>query len=429
MICYTICAFLWLVYLWLDCMVVCYAFEPRNEKVGRGVMTLGLMAAQFPAATVKFLYNENGWIRYGALFSVGIITVVYAVVFLKGSVRQKIIFMICEYLVALLSEMLCLGLLGNYVEQIPQLSYYSPVMVLLLVFVCAVSAVAFQMFLILWKKIIGKESQDISVVITFSIFPISQIFMIMAINQQTFLEMSVYTGFILLAAALGAVADGMLLYTLLRQQQMQKLKLRLGEVESTWEIARNHYHEIEARRKEFAKIRHDMRNQQMVLQELLHQGEYEKAEKMLGTLTEAVASTAEYVYCGDPVFNAIMGETERTCREKGVELKYDLEIPEKLKLDPVAICSIFSNLTRNALTAAEETVKTGEAFLSIKAAVKGDYLHICVENSRVVAAPRKEGRKGYGLEILKDLVERNHGQIDIEPDGGVFRVNITVENF
>lgn len=44
-------------------------------------------------------------------------------------------------------------------------------------------------------------------------------------------------------------------------------------------MARNHYHEIENRREEFAKIRHDMRNQQMVLQELLHQGEYEKAEK------------------------------------------------------------------------------------------------------------------------------------------------------
>lgn len=429
MICYGMSAFLWLIYLWLDCMVVCYAFEPKKENVGRGVMTLGLMAAQMPAATLKFLFNGVTVVRYGALFAVGIITVIYAVLFLKGTTLQKIVFMICEYLVALLSEMLCLGLLGRYLDKIPELSYDSPVMVLLLVFVCAVTAVLFQVFLILWKRFVGKETQDVSVIITFSIFPVSQVCMILAINEQTFLEMSAYTGFILLAAALGAVADGMLLYTLLRQQQMQELKLRLGEVESTWETARNHYHEIEARREEFAKIRHDMRNQQMVLQELLHQGEYEKAEKMLGTLTEAVASTAEYVYCGDPVFNAIMGETERTCREKGVELKYDLEIPEKLKLDPVAICSIFSNLTRNALTAAEETVKTGEAFLSIKAAVKGDYLHICVENSRDMTAPRKEGRKGYGLEILKDLVERNHGQIDIEPGEGIFRVNITVENF
>ena len=53
MICYGMSAFLWLIYLWLDCMVVCYAFEPKKENVGRGVMTLGLMAAQMPAATLK----------------------------------------------------------------------------------------------------------------------------------------------------------------------------------------------------------------------------------------------------------------------------------------------------------------------------------------------------------------------------------------
>ena len=110
-------------------------------------------------------------------------------------------------------------------------------------------------------------------------------------------------------------------------------------------------------------------------------------------------------------------------------MKYDLEIPEKLKLDPVAICSILSNMTRNAVAAAAETVGETEAFLSVKAAVKGDYLHICVENSRNNTASKRRTRKGYGLEILKDLVERNHGQMDVEPGEGIFRVNITVENF
>ena len=222
--------------------------------------------------------------------------------------------------------------------------------------------------------------------------------------------MTLYTGWILAAAILGSVADGVLLYTLLRQQQLQELKLRLSEVQSTWEIAENHYHEIENRREEFAKIRND------------------RAEKMLETLTDTVAATTEYLYCGDPVFNAIMGETEKACREKRIAFQYDLEIPQKLKLDPVAICSILSNLTRNAVAAAEMTERE-EAFLSVKAAVKGDYLHICVENSRAKKLPGRPGRKGYGLEILHDLVERNHGQIDVQPGEGSFRVDVTVENF
>ena len=428
MICYMMCILLWIAYLWLDCMVVGYAFEPRKDNVGQTGIILGLMAAQLPPAAVKFLFNDHVMVRYGAMIAVGIVTVAYAAVFLKGTFGQKVLFMACEYLIAMLAEMLSIGILNKYMEQKPQLSYYTPTMVLLLSVVLTVTAIFFLIFLVIWKKIVEKKSFDVSITIVFSVFPVSQLLMITAINEQAFQNMTLYTGWILAAAILGSVADGVLLYTLLRQQQLHELKLRLSEVQSTWEIAENHYHEIENRREEFAKIRHDMRNHQMVLQELLHQGEYEKAEKMLETLTDTVAATTEYLYCGDPVFNAIMGETEKACRVKKIDFKYDLEIPEKLQLDPVAICSILSNMTRNAVAAAAQTEDT-EAFLVIRAAVKGDYLHICVENSRAKTVPKNTERKGYGLEILRDLVERNHGQIDVQPGDGRFRVDITVENF
>lgn len=383
MICYIMCILLWIAYLWLDCMVVAYAFEPRRDSVRQAGIILGLMAAQLPAAALKFLFNDNVLVRYGAMIAVGIVTVAYAAVFLKGTIGQKVLFMLCEYLTALLAEMLSIGILNKYMEQKPQLSYYTPTMVLLLSVVLTVTAIFFLIFLVVWKKIVEKESFDVSIIIVFSVFPVSQLLMITAINEQVFRNMTLYTGWILAAAILGSVADGVLLYTLLRQQQ---------------------------------------------LQELLHQGEYEKAEKMLETLTDTVAATTEYLYCGDPVFNAIMGETEKACREKRIAFQYDLEIPQKLKLDPVAICSILSNLTRNAVAAAEMTERE-EAFLSVKAAVKGDYLHICVENSRAKKLPGRPGRKGYGLEILHDLVERNHGQIDVQPGEGSFRVDVTVENF
>ena len=428
MICYIMCILLWIAYLWLDSMVVGYAFEPRRDNVGQTGIILGLMAVQLPAAAVKFLFNDYVAARYGAMIAVGIVTVAYAAVFLKGTLGQKVLFMLCEYLIAMLAEMLSIGILNKYMEQKPQLSYYTPTMVLLLSVVLTVTAIFFLIFLVIWKKIVEKKSFDVSIIIVFSVFPVSQLLMITAINEQAFQNMTLYTGWILAAAILGSVADGVLLYTLLRQQQLHELKLRLSEVQSTWEIAENHYHEIENRREEFAKIRHDMRNHQMVLQELLHQGEYEKAEKMLETLTDTVAATTEYLYCGDPVFNAIMGETEKACRVKKIDFKYDLEIPEKLQLDPVAICSILSNMTRNAVAAAAQTEDT-EAFLVIRAAVKGDYLHICVENSRAKTVPKNTERKGYGLEILRDLVERNHGQIDVQPGDGRFRVDITVENF
>ena len=49
MICYIMCILLWIAYLWLDCMVVAYAFEPRRDSVRQAGIILGLMAAQLPA--------------------------------------------------------------------------------------------------------------------------------------------------------------------------------------------------------------------------------------------------------------------------------------------------------------------------------------------------------------------------------------------
>ena len=143
MICYMMCILLWIAYLWLDCMVVGYAFEPRKENVGQTSIILGLMAAQLPAAAVKFLFNDHVMVRYGAMIAVGIVTVAYAVVFLKGTLGQKVLFMVCEYLTALLAEMLSIGILNKYMEQKPQLSYYTPTMVLLLSVVLSVTAIFF----------------------------------------------------------------------------------------------------------------------------------------------------------------------------------------------------------------------------------------------------------------------------------------------
>lgn len=131
----------------------------------------------------------------------------------------------------MLAEMLSIGILNKYMEQKPQLSYYTPTMVLLLSVVLSVTAIFFLIFLVVWKKIVEKESFDVSIIIVFSVFPVSQLLMITAINEQAFRNLTLYTGWILAAAILGSVADGVLLYTLLRQQQLQELKLRLSEVQ------------------------------------------------------------------------------------------------------------------------------------------------------------------------------------------------------
>lgn len=237
-------------------------------------------------------------------------------------------------------------------------------------------------------------------------------------------------------------ADILLLYTLVRQQKMQGMSEQIDELTKAWETERNHYREIEDRRENLAKIRHDMNEHLNIIKELMKRGEYTKVNAMLDTLTEYVASTREKMYCGDPVVNAVMAENEKICKENGISLQYEFRIPKPLQMDAISICSIFSNLMRNAVTAARKAKEAageyasqqtegrnaGEIYVSVKAAVSGDYLHIITENSRIVEKKPLNARKGYGKVIIKELVERHNGQMEIKESPDRYRTEITVEN-
>ena len=250
-----------------------------------------------------------------------------------------------------------------------------------------------------------------------------------SVNVKIYVEMTP-AGVINIAGLLiSMAADVILLVTLLRQQNMQEMTIRLSEMEKTWEVEQNHYWDIEARREELAKIRHDLSEQFMVIQGLLHKENYEKAVEMLDSLREYVASTKEYDYCADPVVNAIMVENEKLCVEKGIRFEYDLEIMQPLKIEPVAICSIFSNLMRNATAAAQKAEDRKKSFVSIKAVVKGDYLHVKVDNFCTEESKKeKKRKKGYGMEILKAIAERYNGQMEVVSADDRYSIRISVEN-
>jgi len=127
--------------------------------------------------------------------------------------------------------------------------------------------------------------------------------------------------------------------------------------------------------------------------------------------------------------NAIMAENEKICLEHGIRFDYDIQILQPLKLNPVVICSLFSNLLRNAITATREMEDASQAYVFVKSAVKGDYVHIKVENSYADKPRRtKKNRRGYGLSILKTIADRYSGRMEQSADGEKYSVHIVVEN-
>lgn len=423
------CYILWLLDGLSCSLITCFGFEQKKEHISKWKLILGLFLAQLPFIIIKFVFNWQPLLRSLGWIFVVLVSFAYSIFLFKGYIWQKLLFVVFRIICCCLADGFVQFLFQKTFLQLEEVRFNEPAVVVYIACTEMLFIILFLLFMLIWKKLLYEKGYDLKIFFIFIIFPISQIIMLSSINMRVLTEVTLQGTVAVLSLVIGIVADVLLLVLLLWQQNMYEMEVKLQQVEKAWEVEQNYYRDIESRREELAKIRHDISEQFIVMQELLHNENYEKVVEMLYTLKEYVASTKEYVYCGDPVVNAIMAENERECSKRGVYLTYNLEIMQPLKLNPVVICSIFSNLMRNALAGAEKVADKKKAKIVIKAAIKGDYLCVKVDNTFDPAAEKnKKNRKGYGLEILRTTVEKYHGQMDTVIENGKYITSISVEN-
>lgn len=433
----------WTICIFEDCAACGLAFEPKKEGRSPWWYILSMMAADLPVALIKITNNNNAVIRNSCIIGMAAITLLFMHIFFQGYFWQKVLFRFGNIIMMTLGEVVAAALLVNKVGvDINTITFYDAKMLYLNMAETLMCTLCYALSLMLWRIFMSKRNKNVSRFLVFCIFPISQTVLLMSMDSNVYYEKGGNLILVAIGVILSIAADIMLLYTLVRQQKMQGMSEQIDELTKAWETERNHYREIEDRRENLAKIRHDMNEHLNIIKELMKRGEYTKVNAMLDTLTEYVASTREFMYCGDPVVNAVMAENEKICKENGISLRYEFRIPKPLQMDTISICSIFSNLMRNAVTAARKAKEAagedalqqtegrnaGEIYVFIKAAVSGDYLHIITENSRIVEKKPLNARKGYGKVIIKELVERHNGQMEIKESPDMYRTEITVEN-
>jgi len=99
----------------------------------------------------------------------------------------------------------------------------------------------------------------------------------------------------------------------------------LRETRYIMELEQANYRNIEERREELMKIRHDFNNQLAAISTMIEVGENGSARDMITTLSKEIMETREY--CQIPVINAILTEKVQTCRDIGMDITFDLKIP------------------------------------------------------------------------------------------------------
>lgn len=176
--------------------------------------------------------------------------------------------------------------------------------------------------------------------------------------------------------------------------------------------------------------RHDMKNHYAYIASLLEQKKYDEAYKYVSTINEESYGNFHIVDCGNRILSSILNLELSKARIKGIQLKYFVAVPKELPFKETDLCSLFTNLIDNALEAIERE-KNGGA-VEIQIYTKGGYLRIAITNPtnmkevNLKTSKESEGH-GYGLKIIRSIVESYNGFLNMELKDGMFETDIMMD--
>jgi len=281
-------------------------------------------------------------------------------------------------------------------------------------------------FLTIWKRYIGAIHSDIPNIGAFLFIIGGQLLynlnnMLNIISHSANIDLLEVVGTMIMV--IGNIA---ILQILINNSKKKEVEDELQKTRHAMELEQAHYKEVEKRREELTKIRHDFNNQLAAIGRLINAGEEKSAKEMISTLSTEIIGTRENPYCNIPVVNAILLDKMQLCEQSGITLSVDLNLPITLTVEQMHLCSIFSNLLDNAINACKNQKSTNTPNIQLNSMVDGDYLFIKLTNPSNEPPKKPLAGHGFGTQILLDLSARYGGSYRGEYNAGVFTAIVTL---
>ena len=412
---------LWIIFL----KIFCPPKYNKKKDISAGIAAAFLLGASIGLSDRFALFSQ-----YTVLIDL-LITFVYAMLFLQSRWYWKV-FLIGIYTVVLLgTSVLAMGFFVNIlkVDAVRLVSAGDPfriamIMVakLLLAAVVAVAAVFKDHVMLLQKVgvwILTAPCLTISLgVLLFKI--------IVEFYKQT--ADIVWIIWLLLLICALCIMSFWLAYGAYQGKQQKKrseyLRKQMNVQQQTYK------HQYENIRK-VRKTQHDMKHRLVVIEQLLIEKDYERAQSYTKEFLAELDAVKEFKY-GDNTLSTLLLIKEETARERGVRMEINAEAINTTRVSEMDLTMIVGNLLDNAIEAAEKVEDHPEVYVIIKTK---SVLYISVKNRVKDTDIIKTGKldyttkentllHGFGIACIRELVDRNGGRLDMEASDGWFRTEI-----
>ena len=228
------------------------------------------------------------------------------------------------------------------------------------------------------------------------------------------------------------VADIVYLYFMADLEKKAALEREVSSLKYARQLEEQHFKQIEEKRYEVAKIRHDINNQLASIKNMVHSRHIEQAEELIGELENTVRNTQEYRYCSIPVVNAVISEKNKEAEKYGIRLVTKIDIHDSCGITQHHLCSAFANMIDNAIRAERGFTEkdSDKKIINVDAVSDSVSVYITVRNyvSGVeISREDDSSLHGYGQKILGDIAEIYSGTFDTTEKNGEYTCTLVMQ--
>ncbi len=204
-------------------------------------------------------------------------------------------------------------------------------------------------------------------------------------------------------------------------------------------IKQSEYYEkqIEADKKHInntRKIKHDMKNHMYAIRNMAKNNMSKDIITYTNDILGKIEGEKVYINTGNYLIDGILNVKFEEIKNQGIDFKYDVKIPEGIKLPEFEVITILGNLLDNAIEGVK-SIKDNryiEVFISykdsnllIKIVNTFDGL-VIKDNKGFVSRKEEKTYHGIGLENVRDQVEKSNGYMNIDTGNSMFTVDLFI---
>lgn len=212
------------------------------------------------------------------------------------------------------------------------------------------------------------------------------------------------------------------------KNQNTRLRKENAEANQIMKAQEKYYMMLLKRENETRAFRHDIKSHLYCLKTLYSEGKYGEFEEYLSNLTTSLNEIVSSTETGNSLINAIVNDiSSQYCN---VDLKWHGYLPMDLSLSSMDLCTVFSNILRNAFEAA---AKTEEKSVEVSVRNIGSSLILEVNNSSLSEPIKHNGRfissksdkgHGYGISNAKNVIDSKNGSFLMSFSNGTVKTEV-----